>query len=136
MGEDANTTRHRILVMDDEEAIRKIFVLMLTRLGFEPDAVSDGTQAVEKFNAAQFAGRPYRIVILDLTVREGMGGVDTIRKLREIDPRVRAIVATGHSKETVLSTYRDYGFRGIISKPFRIQEITDMIQQVLAQPDE
>ncbi len=58
------------------------------------------------------AGKAFDAVILDLTVRDGMGGRETVLRLKHLDPDVRAIVSSGYSQDPMMSRYRDYGFRG------------------------
>jgi PAS domain S-box-containing protein len=117
------TGKGRILVMDDEEVVRTITGHMLTGLGYEVDFAENGEQAVEKYSAAMKSDRPFHAVILDLTVRGGMGGRETVRQLAAIDPAVRAIVSSGYSSDDILSHYREYGFLAVLTKPFQIEEL-------------
>jgi two-component system, cell cycle sensor histidine kinase and response regulator CckA len=77
------------------------------------------------------AGRRYDLVIMDLTVPGGIGGLETIRRLRELDPKVRAIVSSGYSSDPVMADYRAHGFAGMIPKPYRIVDFARVIRQVL-----
>jgi two-component system cell cycle sensor histidine kinase/response regulator CckA len=117
------TGRGKILVMDDEEVVRTITGHMLAGLGYEVDFAENGEEAVEKYAAAFKAERPFDAVILDVTVRGGMGGRETIRKLASIDPSVRGIVSSGYSSDDILSQYRDYGFLAVLTKPYQIEEL-------------
>lgn len=78
------------------------------------------------------AGKPFAIVILDLTVRGGMGGVETIQKLREIDPAVKAVVSSGYSNDAALSNYREQGFRTFLKKPYNLKELHDALNALLS----
>ncbi len=117
----------RVLVMDDEAPICELAAELLGREGYEVDTSADGEEAIRKYQAALDAGQPYDVVILDLTVRGGLGGKETAVRLRQIDPSVRAIVSSGYSQDPVVSRYRDFGFYGVVSKPY---SITEMVQEV------
>lgn len=118
----------RILVMDDEEAIRELTSQLLGTLGYEVTAVPDGMEAVRIYERALRKGEHFQAVILDATVRGGMGGVATIERLRSMDPKVNAIICSGYSDEAALSEFLAYGFRGALPKPFTRSELADALQ--------
>jgi CheY-like chemotaxis protein len=113
----------RVLIMDDEDAVRTIAVEMLQHMGCEVESAGDGTEAIGLFKKALQTGTPFDVVILDLTVAGGMGGEETIKKLVEIDPKVKAIVSSGYSNVRVMSDYSSFGFRGVLAKPFNIFDL-------------
>ena len=119
----------RILVMDDEEAIRELTSQLLGSLGYEVTAVPDGLEAVRLYERALRKGEHFQAVILDATVRGGMGGVATIERLRSMDPKVNAIICSGYSDEAALSEFLAYGFRGALPKPFTRSELADALQR-------
>lgn len=119
----------RILVMDDEAAIRELTSQLLGTLGYEVTAVSDGLEAVRLYERALRRGEHFQAVILDATVRGGMGGVATIERLRSMDPKVNAIICSGYSDEAALSEFLAYGFRGALPKPFTRSELADALQR-------
>jgi DNA-binding response OmpR family regulator/nitrogen-specific signal transduction histidine kinase len=119
----------RILVMDDEAAIRELTSQLLTTLGYEVTAVPDGTEAVQHYERALRRGENFQAVILDATVRGGMGGLATIEKLRGLDPQVTAIICSGYSDEAAVSEFLSYGFRGALPKPFTRRELADALQK-------
>jgi len=121
----------RILVMDDEKMVIKITGHILNRLGYDASFSKDGAQAVEMYKEAMKSGSPFDAVILDLTVRGGMGGKEAIKKLIEIDPKVKAIVSSGYSNSQVMTSYKDYGFIGVIAKPYNINELSKELNEVL-----
>ncbi|HZL45686.1 MAG TPA: ATP-binding protein [Opitutaceae bacterium] len=121
----------RILFMDDEELVLQVGCTMLRRIGYEVVAVTDGEAAVKEFARARQEGRPYALVILDLTVPGGMGGRQALEQLVKLDPAVRAIVSSGYSNDLVLSNYRAHGFRGMVSKPYDIADLAHAIERVL-----
>ncbi len=119
----------RVLVMDDEEAIRELTSQLLSTLGYEVTAVPDGLEAVRLYERALRKGEHFQAVILDATVRGGMGGVATIERLRSMDPKVNAIICSGYSDEAALSEFLAYGFRGALPKPFTRSELADALQR-------
>jgi len=121
----------RILVMDDEEIIKIVVGQMLKSLGYEYAFAENGEQTVEKYSEAMRSGKTFDAVILDLTVRGGMGGKETIRKLLEIDPAVRAIVSSGYSDDPVVANYEDYGFKDTLPKPYEIETLSSMLHSLL-----
>jgi len=125
------TRRGRVLVMDDEEMIRNLAMEMIGSLGHEVTCAVDGKDAIEKFLEARESGRPFDAVILDLTIRGGMGGEQVIRKLLEIDPTVKALVSSGYSDSPVMSDYSHYGFAAFLSKPYRIDALRDSLNALL-----
>lgn len=120
----------RILVMDDEESIRLLLGEMLRYLGYEVQCVAEGKEALNRYQEAYHAQRPFSAVILDLTVPGGLGGKDIMRQLQEFDPHVKGIVASGYCNDPVISRYSAFGFHGVVAKPFRLTELSQVLQQV------
>ncbi|RME74744.1 MAG: PAS domain S-box protein [Chloroflexi bacterium] len=123
---------HRILVMDDEETVRDVIVSMLKYLGCEVVAVPHGEAAVAAFEQARKEGQPFDAVMLDLTIRGGMGGEETLKHLRAIDPSVPAIVASGYNTRDVMANPAAYGFQGVLVKPFDTRKMVQVLRDVLA----
>ncbi len=123
----------KILIMDDEKSITRIVTLMLTRLGNEVAAVGDGIEAIELYKKAMKAGKPFDVVIMDLTIPGGMGGREAIRNLLEIDPDVKAVVSSGYANDPVISNFRTYGFVGNISKPYKLDGLKRVLNDVLSE---
>ena len=129
---DAGTPlKGRVLFMDDEEPISLMASLLLQRLGLEVELARDGAEAVEKYRAAHAAGQRFELVVLDLTVPGGMGGREAIGELHRIDPGVRAIVSSGYSSDPIMSNFRAYGFRGMVAKPYRIDDFVRVLREVM-----
>ena len=101
----------KILVMDDEEMVRHILDKMLGHLGYKAKLARDGEEAIELFTSAQASGKAFDAVILDLTVPGGMGGTETMARLLEIDPRVKAIVSSGYSDDPIMAEFAKYGLQ-------------------------
>jgi two-component system cell cycle sensor histidine kinase/response regulator CckA len=123
--------RQRILVMDDEDAIRDLTAQLLATMGYEVTAVPNGSEAVRIFERAARKGEYFQVVILDATVRGGLGGVETIERLRNIDPQVNAIICSGYSDEAAVSEFLSYGFRSALPKPFTRGELAEALQKAL-----
>jgi PAS domain S-box-containing protein len=124
-------TTARILHMDDEEMILQTTRDMLENLGYYVETAINGDDAIQKYLRARDGSNPFDVVILDITIPGGMGGKETIQKLLEVDPDVKAIVSSGYSNDPVMAMFGDYGFTGFIAKPYRLDELSDVIKQVL-----
>jgi signal transduction histidine kinase/ActR/RegA family two-component response regulator len=121
----------RILVMDDEPAIRRVVARVLTSFGYESVTVPDGQAAIDAYQGAQREGRPFAAVILDLTIPGGMGGRQAIERLRAIDPSVCAIVSSGYSESNETAAYAAQGFRAFLNKPFSRDDVGRVLAEVL-----
>ena len=121
----------KILVMDDEVFIRDLAIQMLSKIGYEVSVANDGNQAIEMYRQAQKSGEPFDTVIMDLTVPGGMGGKEAIQQLKKLDPNVKALVSSGYSNDPIMSNFRDYGFLGVVKKPYRIQDMSDALRTVI-----
>ena len=121
----------KVLVMDDDEIVRDVAVKMIEGLGHEVQSADSGEEAIRKFRQAADAGKPFDVVILDLTVRRGMGGEEAVKNIREIDPAVKTIVSSGYSDNMVLSNYRSYGFSAFLNKPYMIGSLRDALDGLL-----
>jgi two-component system, cell cycle sensor histidine kinase and response regulator CckA len=120
-----------ILIMDDDEAIRTVAKDLLTLLGYEVGLAADGAECIQLYKAAAEAGKPFSAVIMDLTIPGGMGGKEAIEKLRVIDPEVKAIVSSGYSTDPIMSNHQQYGFRGVVAKPYDAFELSQALNDLL-----
>jgi PAS domain S-box-containing protein len=120
-----------ILIMDDEDTVRKTVGKMMEHLGYEVEIVKDGHEAINLYKKAKESSQPFDTVIMDLTVRNGMGGKETIKNLLEIDPGVKAIVSSGYSNDPIMADFKKYGFTGVITKPFEIKELSEVLHKVI-----
>jgi PAS domain S-box-containing protein len=128
----AGDHRWKLLVMDDEASIRRLLKSVLSARGHDVTCVSDGAEAIALYEAAKAAGRGYDAVLLDLTVKGGMGGVDAAARLKEMDPGARLIVSSGYSDSPVLSEFRKFGFDEILHKPWAPGQVAEAFRSVLA----
>ena len=117
--------------MDDEKVIRDTVGSMLIRLGYDVSYSTDGEEAIESYTSALNSDEKYDAVILDLTVPGGMGGKQAISRLIELDPDIKAIVSSGYSNNPVMSDYKNYGFSGILSKPYTLSQLSKVLDEVV-----
>ena len=120
-----------ILVMDDEAEVRETTGNVLTRLGYNVVFASDGGEAVERYRQVREEGRVFDLVIMDLTVPGGLGGKEALRMLRDLDPGVKAIVSSGYSNDPIMADFGKHGFNGVVTKPYRIKELSDEVYRVI-----
>ncbi len=122
----------RILVMDDEEMVRDIAGSMLAHLGHQATMVTEGDQAIAAYQEALAAGRPFDLVIMDLTIPGGMGGKEAVGRILALDPAARVVVSSGYSEDPVMADYRRYGFSGVMAKPFLLDDLIRLLRQQLS----
>jgi PAS domain S-box-containing protein len=120
-----------IIVMDDDEAVQRVTARMLTRLGFSVLCARDGSEVLALCASAREQGQPIDAAIMDLTIPGGMGGKETVKLLREREPDVKAIVSSGYSSDPVMAEYASHGFAGVVAKPYRIEELNEVLRRVL-----
>jgi PAS domain S-box-containing protein len=119
----------RVLFMDDEVTITQIVENFLKSIGYKVTIAHNGDEAIEYFSRANKGGKPYNLVILDLTIPGGLGGKEVIKRLRLIDPNVNAIATSGYSNDPVMAKYNEYGFNNILPKPFKINELAGIVKK-------
>lgn len=129
---DPPLTTGRIMIMDDDDPIREMACKMLDLFGYQVVQARDGNEALALYRKNQVEGAPIDVVIMDLTIPGGMGGKEAIAKLLEFDPQAKVIVASGYANDDVVANYRDYGFVGMISKPFLISDLRAQIAVTLS----
>jgi signal transduction histidine kinase/ActR/RegA family two-component response regulator len=121
----------RVLVMDDEAGVREIVGLTLSEMGHTVELAEDGQAVIEVYKTAKLQGRGFDVVILDLTVREGMGGRETLQELLKLDPRVKAIAMSGYALDPVILEPERHGFKGVLTKPFDMGKLHKNLDQVM-----
>ncbi len=121
----------RVLVMDDEEPVRMVARAMLEELGYMVECAENGSDAGELSRKRKEEGAPFAVVIMDLTIPGGVGGREAITMLLKIDPDVKAVVSSGYSTDPVMANYGDFGFCAVLSKPYRPNEMSKVLQELL-----
>ncbi len=121
----------RILFMDDDPKICELTGAMIASLDYTHDVARNGDEALQLYRRYQNLKRPYDAVLLDLTVIGGMGGEECFKRLRELDPDVRAIVTSGYDDDDMIKRYLEMGFVGYITKPYRVGDLGRVLKSVL-----
>jgi PAS domain S-box-containing protein len=124
----------RVLVMDDEKIVREVAAEILKNLGYEVEVARDGAEVITLYTTAKRSGKAFQAVIMDITVPGGMGGEEAIKKLREFDPGIKAIVSSGYSNDPIMAHYGTYGFKDVIEKPYTSMALGKVVHKVLAGP--
>jgi CheY-like chemotaxis protein len=124
-------SKGKVLLMDDEQIILDVTHEVLKFLGYEVIFARDGAAAVDLYKTAKSNGSPFDIVILDLSVPEGMGGKETIAQLKAFDPAVKAIVSSGYSNDPAVQEFERYGFSGKLTKPYKITDMKDVLENLI-----
>lgn len=124
----------KILLMDDEQIILDVTLEVLRFLDYDAMVARDGAAALELYKHEKEAGAPFDLVILDLSVPEGLGGKDAIALLKAYDPAVKAIVSTGYSHDPAVLEFKQYGFSGTLSKPYKISDLKEILEQQIKKP--
>lgn len=127
---EATSVKGKVLVMDDEENIREVVAEMLDFIGYEATLSCNGEEAVSLYTQAMELHQPFTAVLMDLTIPGGMGGGEAMRILREINPEVKGIVSSGYSNDPIMSEYKTFGFHGIITKPYKLDELREVLERV------
>ncbi|HET9122677.1 MAG TPA: ATP-binding protein, partial [Acidiferrobacteraceae bacterium] len=124
----------RILLMDDDATVCAVAERILEYLGYQVSVAQDGHEALALYQAAHSAGRPYDLVVVDLTVPGSMGGLECMRQLRRIHPPVKVVISSGYSNDPILGTFAEHGFQGVVMKPYDVVHMSAVIHQVLRSP--
>lgn len=128
---EAERGKGKILVMDDEEIVREVTGEMLEHLGYAVAFACDGGEAIALYEEAMRSDDPFDALIMDLTIPGGMGGKEAVQRLLRMDPYVKAIVSSGYSQDVVMANYHAHGFSGVVSKPFRMEELEEALGSVV-----
>jgi len=118
----------KILVMDDDDAVRTVISQLLKGFGYTVLCTATGNETIDTYKSALNESQPFDVVIMDLTIPGGIGGKEVVKILAGIDPTVKAIVASGYSNDPVMANFKDYGFCGVILKPFNIDEFVRVVE--------
>jgi len=123
----------KVLLMDDEEIIRETAGDMLKYMGYDVAFARDGNEAIHVYKKALGSDCPFDVVIMDLTIPGGMGGKEAILRLLEIDPGVRAIVSSGYSSDPIMANHRQYGFAGVVAKPYKTKDLGAALKKIVSE---
>lgn len=121
----------KILLMEDEESIGEFISILLTKYGYTVDHTLNGEEAIDHYKKSVAKNEPYKAVILDLTIKGGMGGRETIEELLRINPKIKAIVSSGYLNDPIMADYRKFGFKASVAKPYRSYDLLTTISRVI-----
>ncbi len=127
----AGAHRKRLLVMDDNEPIRKLLQLYIEQLGYDVTTVADGQQALLEYSRALDESKAYRAVILEISVRQGWGGDVALMKLQKINPDIKAVAIISEEDDLRPDDYKECGFQNVLSKPFRLEHVRKILEDIL-----
>jgi len=125
------SNKGRVLVLDDDPPVLEILGDVLSYLDYEPVLTRRGEDTVDAFRMQSLTGKSFDLVILDLTVKDGLGGRDVIGLLMIVDPDVRALVSSGMVNDPVIENYRAYGFCGLVPKPFTVEGLSEALENAM-----
>ncbi|HJZ58026.1 MAG TPA: MASE1 domain-containing protein [Gemmataceae bacterium] len=117
-----------VLVVDDEDAVRRVAQMMLEQLGYSVLAAADGEQAVDLFSRNAGA---VRVVILDLTMPQ-MGGPEVMAAIRQINPSVPVILCSGYTEDAIPESLARAGLTGFLQKPFSLADLDRLVRAAVA----
>ncbi len=120
----------RILIMDDEELLRRVLSDMLDALGHHPTATEDGDAAVQLYQQQLMEGAPFDLAIMDLTVRGGMGGADAALAIRDLNPKAIIAASSGYANDAIMSDPQRWGFNDILPKPYRLSDLKALLARL------
>jgi len=110
--------------------IRQITEKILIKLGYTPIIARNGEEAVEKYKSLILSGKSIAVVILDLEVKQGMGGIETMELLTALNPEIKAIVASGYSKDPAMENCQEFGFADSLAKPISVQNLKEALEKL------
>ena len=122
----------RILILEDDAPIRRLMAATLRRAGHEVFETKDGRETIAVYREAMERNAKFHLLICDLTIENGMGGVETMRQLTQLDPSILAIVSSGYSDAPAMSSPAAFGFRGVLPKPYAPSELRAAVHRILA----
>jgi len=120
----------RVLVLEDDAMIREVLTTMLERLGHYAIAAEDGTTALAHVESALAVNQQFDLAILDLIVPGGMGGAELLKTLNERGITLKAIASSGYSTDAVMSDHQNFGFAGVLAKPYRMDDLEDLLNKI------
>jgi CheY-like chemotaxis protein len=124
-------SKGKVLLMDDEQVILDVTHEVLKFLGYDVMFASDGAAAIQLYEQEQLKGSPFDLIILDLSVPEGMGGKEAFEKLHALHPHAKVVISSGYTNDPMLTDYSAFGLSGVLAKPYRITEIKTLLEKMI-----
>lgn len=127
----STTQKQQLLIMDDDEGIRDMLQKALSIFGYKVCLSSHGAEAIDHYLSAKEAGRPFDALILDLFINNGIGGIETISRLRNIDPDIKALVSSGNTDHPAILNHKNFGFKAALPKPYSLNELETAVRKLI-----
>jgi CheY-like chemotaxis protein len=124
-------SKGKVLLMDDEQIILDVTREVLQFLGYDVKFARDGAEAIALYTQEATAGVPFDVVILDLSVPDGMGGKEALQNLKEMNPSVKAVVSSGYTNDPCVQDFAAFGFAGKLAKPYKIHDMKTLLEQLI-----
>jgi len=125
------TSKGKVLLMDDEQVILDVTKEVFKFLGYDLIFARDGAVAVDIFNKERNKGVPFDLVILDLSVPDGMGGNEAFEKIHAIDSQAKVVISSGYTNDPLMTDFTSFGFAGVLAKPYRISDIKTLLETLI-----
>ena len=122
----------RVLVMDDEEMIRDVAAGLIRHLGYGCDLAAEGEAGVALYAGAMAEGRPYGLVIVDLQVAGGKGGLEMAAEILARDPGARILASSGNPQDPAMRRFHEWGFSGTMAKPYSLPQLNEALAAAFA----
>ncbi len=124
-------TKGRVLVMDDDKAIREVAAGLLQYLGYSCDLAEEGEMGAALYERAMIEGAPYGLVIADLQVQSGKNGKEMAAAILAHDPAARLLASSGDPDHPVMRNCTAYGFQGVLHKPYSARNLSQILQDAI-----
>ena len=121
----------RVLVMEDDAMIRRLVARCLGRAGYDVVETTNGQDALDGHDLAKAEDRAFDLILSDLTIEDGMGGIEMMKELRQRDPDIPAIVSSGYADSPAMAAPGEYGFDAVLPKPYPPRELLRLVAKVL-----
>lgn len=125
------TSNGKVLLMDDEQVILDVTQEVMRFLGYDVMFAKNGTIAIELYQHEKTAGHPFDLVILDLSVPDGMGGKEAFEKIHALDPHAKVVISSGYTEDPMMTDHAAFGLAGILAKPYRITDIKALLETMI-----
>ncbi|MFO8084009.1 MAG: response regulator [Desulfobacterales bacterium] len=123
--------RKKILILEDDDIVAEIASEILSIEDYEVVCTASGEEALRSYKKALISHKPFHVVLLDLTIKDGMGGYDTMQELTKINPRIKGIVTSGFFDDPIMSRYDKHGFSAALCKPYTTKELVETVEKLL-----
>lgn len=120
-----------ILIMDDEEMVCEIAGQIFEYLEYDVVTTKDGAEAIRVYQERFEQENPFDMVVMDLNIPGGIGGKEAVKDILEIDSKAKIVVSSGYSTDPLMTNYSEYGFSGVLAKPFEVAIVETLLKDIL-----